>query len=170
MLVDYCGMTMPLIHPVTGEVTVVQIFVACLGASNYTFAEATESQTLANWLGSHQRALEFFGGVPEEIIPDNLKSGVTDPCRYEPGINRSYQGFAEHYHVAVVPARPKAPRDKSKVEKAVQEVERQILARLRHQQFHRLSDLNEAIRPLLNQLNNRTCMPMACHVVSYSSR
>ena len=156
MLVDYCGMTMSLTHLVTGEITQAQIFVACLGASNYTFAEATERQTLANWLGSHQRALEFFGGVPEEIIPDNLKSGVTDPCRYEPGINRSYQGFAEHYHVAVVPARPKAPRDKSKVEKAVQEVERQILARLRDQQFHRLSDLNDAMRPLLDQLNNRT--------------
>lgn len=156
LLVDYCGMTVPVTHPVTGEVTLAQIFVACLGASNYTFAEATESQTLANWLGSHQRALEFFGGVPEQIIPDNLKSGVTDPCRYEPGVNRSYQDFAEHYQVAIIPTRPKAPRDKSKVEKAVQEVERQILARLRHHSFSRISDLNDAIRPLLKRLNERT--------------
>ena len=156
MFVDYCGVTVPVTHPVTGEVTIAQIFVACLGASNYTFAEATSSQTLPNWLGSHQRALEFFGGVPASIVPDNLKSGVTDPCRYEPGINRSYQDFAEHYQVAVIPARPKAPRDKSKVEKAVQEVERQILAPLRHQSFGSVGDLNAAMRPLLKHLNDRT--------------
>ena len=156
LFVDYCGVTVPVTHPVTGEVTTAQIFVACLGASNYTFAEATVSQTLPNWLGSHQRALEFFGGVPALIVPDNLKSGVTDPCRYEPGINRSYQDFAEHYQVAVIPARPKAPRDKSKVEKAVQEVERQILAPLRHQSFGSVGDLNASIRPLLKHLNDRT--------------
>lgn len=119
LFVDYCGVTVPVTHPVTGEVTAAQIFVACLGASNYTFAEATPSQALPHWIGSHQRALQFFGGVPGCIVPDNLKSGVSDPCRYEPGINRSYQDFATHYQVAIIPARPKAPRDKAKVEKAV---------------------------------------------------
>ena len=156
LFVDYCGLTVPVTHPMTGGVTAAQIFVACLGASNYTFAEATESQALSHWIGSHQRALHFFGGVPEGIVPDNLKSGVTDPCRYEPGVNRSYQDFAAHYQVAVIPARPKAPRDKAKVEKAVQEVERQILAPLRHQHFSSFRDLNEAMRPLLKRLNERT--------------
>lgn len=156
LFVDYCGLTVPVTHPETGVVTAAQIFVACLGASNYTFAEATESQTLANWIGSHQRALSFLGGVPACIIPDNLKSGVTDACHYEPGVNRSYQDFATHYGVAVLPARPIRPRDKAKVEKAVQEVERQILARLRHQSFQSFSSLNDAIRPLLKQLNERT--------------
>lgn len=121
-----------------------------------TTPEATASQTLPDWIGSHQRALSFFGGVPACIIPDNLKSGVSDACHYEPGVNRSYQDFACHYGVAVLAARPIRPRDKAKVEKAVQEVERQILARLRHQSFQTLSELNAAIEPLLKQLNERT--------------
>jgi transposase len=149
-------MTVPVIHPDTGEVTAAQIFVACLGASNYTYAEATPSQALPHWLGSHQRALNFLGGVPACIVPDNLKSGITDACRYEPGINRSYQDFAAHYQVAVIPARPKAPKDKAKVEKAVQEVERQILAPLRHQHFSSFSELKAAIAVLLKRLNERT--------------
>ncbi|MBE9080103.1 IS21 family transposase [Romeria aff. gracilis LEGE 07310] len=128
-----------------------------------TYAEATASQALPYWIGAHQRALAFFGGVPKCIVPDNLKSGVSDPCRYEPGVNRSYQDFAAHYGVAVIPARPRTPRDKAKVEKAVQEVERQILAPLRHQSFSRLSDLNAAIRPLLQRLNER---PMATYGLS----
>ncbi|NET39823.1 MAG: IS21 family transposase [Cyanothece sp. SIO1E1] len=156
LFVDYCGLTIPVTHPVTGEVSAAQIFVACLGASNYTFAEATPSQALPYWIGSHQRSLSFFGGVPACIVPDNLKSGVTTACRYEPGLNRSYQDFAAHYGVAVMPARPRRPRDKSKVEKAVQEVERQILAPLRHQSFSHFRRLNEAIRPLLKRLNERT--------------
>lgn len=156
MFVDYCGLTLLVTHPNTGVVTEAQIFVACLGASNYTFAEATESQALSYWIGSHQRALHFFGGVPEGIVPDNLKSGITEACRYEPGVNRSYQDFAAHYQVAVIPARPQAPRDKAKVEKAVQEVERQILAPLRHQHFSSFSELNEAMRPLLKRHNERT--------------
>ncbi|MEM6353539.1 MAG: IS21 family transposase [Cyanobacteria bacterium P01_D01_bin.14] len=155
VFVDYCGLTVAVTDAATGEVMDAQIFVACLGASNYTYAEATGSQTLPNWIGSHQRALAFFGGVPKCIVPDNLKSGITDPCRYEPGVNRSYQDFAEHYQVAIVPARPSAPRDKSKVEKAVQEVERQILAPLRHRQFSSVGELNEAMRPLLSKLNER---------------
>lgn len=126
-----------------------------MGASNYTFAEATPAQTLEHWIGSHQRALAFFGGVPKVIGPDNLKSGVNSPCRYEPGLNGSYQDFAEHYGVAVIPARPKKPRDKAKVEKAVQEVERQVLAPLRHEHFMGFAQLNDAIRERLAVLNTR---------------
>lgn len=155
LFVDYCGLTMPLSDGETGAVSSAQIFVACLGASNYTFAEATLSQELPHWIGSHQRALAFFGGVPECIVPDNLKSGVTHPCRYEPGINPSYQEFAEHYRVAIVPARPYKPRDKAKVEKAVQEVERQVLAPLRHERFSGLQDLNAAIDERVKHLNER---------------
>ena len=155
MSVDYCGMTVMVYDPITQEAVKAQIFVAVLSASNYTFAEATPSQALPYWLGSHQRALEFFGGVPQIIVPDNLKSGVTDPCRYEPGINRSYQDFAEHYQLAVIPARPKKPKDKPKVEKAVQEVERQVLAPLRNERFVSFTQLNRAITERLKQLNRR---------------
>jgi transposase len=162
VFVDYCGQTMNVHDPVTGESQEVQIFVACLGASNYTFAEATATQTLPHWIGSHERALAFFGGVPKAIIPDNLKSGVTAPCRYEPGVNQSYQAFAEHYQVAILPARAKKPRDKSKVEKAVQEVERQILAPLRHVRFTSFSELNTAIRERLEHLNQRVMKSYGC--------
>lgn len=155
LFVDYCGLTVPVVDLATGAVTLAQIFVACLGASNYTYAEATPTQELMHWLGAHQRALSWFGGVPECIVPDNLKAGVTDPCRYEPGINRSYQEFAEHYGLAILPARPKKPRDKAKVEKAVQEVERQILAPFRHEQFTSFTALNAAITQGLQRLNGR---------------
>lgn len=155
LFVDYCGLTVSVVHPETGAVTSAQVFVGCLGASNYTYAEATPSQELHHWIGSHQRMLAFFGGVPSCIVPDNLKSGVTDPCRYEPGINRTYQEFAAHYGVAVIPARPKKPKDKAKVEKAVQEVERQILAPLRDERFTSFSDLNQAIAQRLATLNGR---------------
>jgi transposase len=156
LFVDYCGLTLPVTNPLSGETVAGQIFVACLGASNYTFAEATPAQSLPHWIGSHQRALAFFGGTPLCIVPDNLKSGVTDPCRYEPGVNRSYQDFAEHYGVAVVPARPKEPRDKAKVENAVLQVERQVLAPLRHETFTSFTALNAAIRVQLERLNQRT--------------
>lgn len=155
MSVDYCGMTLPVYDPITQQEVKAQIFVAVLSASNYTFAEATPSQALPYWLGSHQRALDFFGGVPKMIVPDNLKSGVTDPCRYEPGINHSYQDFAKHYQLAVIPARPKRPKDKPKVEKAVQEVERQILAPLRNERFVSFTQLNQAMTKRLKQLNHR---------------
>ena len=127
-----------------------------LNTSNYTFAEATPTQAIPHWLGSHQRALAFFGGVPEIIVPDNLKSGINAACRYEPELNRSYQEFAEHYGVAIIPTRVRKPRDKAKVEKAVQEVERQIIAPLRHEQFHSFRTLNEAIAIKLKRLNERT--------------
>jgi transposase len=155
LFVDYCGPTVEVFHPDTDTVTKAQIFVACFGASNYTYTEATPSQELPHWIGAHQRALQFFGGVPECIVPDNLKSGVTDPCRYEPGINRSYEEFARHFNLVILPARPNKPKDKAKVEKAVQEVERQILAPLRHERFTSFTDLNAAIGLRLQLLNER---------------
>lgn len=155
LFVDYCGLTVPVTHPDTGEVVQAQIFVACLGASNYTYAEATPTQELPHWLGSHGRAFAFFGGVPRAVVPDNLKSGVTDPCRYEPSLNRAYQELAQHYEVAVIPARPKKPKDKAKVEKAVQEVERQLLAPLRHERFTSFAELNRTLAVRLCALNQR---------------
>lgn len=153
--IDYCGPTVPIINPQTGEIRTAQVFVAVLGASNYTYAEATWSQVLQDWLMSHVRAFEFFGGVPEMIIPDNLRSGVSKACRYDPDLNPSYQQLAAHYQVAVLPARPYKPKDKAKAEVGVQIVERWILARLRHHTFFTLADLNQCIRALLDDLNSR---------------
>ena len=153
--IDYCGPTVPIINPQTGEIRTAQVFVAVLGASNYTYAEATWSQVLQDWLMSHVRTFEFFGGVPEMIIPDNLRSGVNKACRYDPDLNPSYQQLAAHYQVAVLPARPYKPKDKSKAEVGVQIVERWILARLRHHTFFTLADLNQCIRALLDDLNSR---------------
>jgi len=155
LFVDYCGPTMPVINPDTGEVRQAQVFVAVLGASNYTFACAGWSQNQADWLKAHVQAFEFFGGVPEVVVPDNLKSGVKKTHRYEPDINPAYQQLASHYGVAVVPARPYKPKDKAKAEVAVQIVERWIMARLRHQTFFTLASLNQAIRFLLEELNRR---------------
>lgn len=155
LFLDYCGQTVPVIDQSTGEVHNCQIFVAVLGASNYTYAEATYTQGLPDWIGSHVRALRFFGGVPEILTPDNLLSGVTKPCRYEPGINRTYQELAVHYGVAVIPARVRKPKDKSKVEAGVLLVQRWILAALRNRTFFSLRELNAAIRELLERLNNR---------------
>lgn len=115
LFVDYAGQTISVTDRLTGLVRQAQIFVAVLGASNYTYTEATWTQALPDWLGSHVRALAFFDGVPAAIVPDNLKSGVTAPCRYEPQLNPSYQGFAERYGVAILPARVRKPRDKAKV-------------------------------------------------------
>lgn len=155
LFVDYCGHTLPIVNPQTGEISEAQIFVAVLGASSYTFAEATLSQSLPDWLGSHGRAFAFFGGVTELVIPDNLKSAVSKPCRYEPDLNPSYAELAEHYGTAVIPARVRKPKDKAKAEVGVQIVERWILARLRKQTFFSLADANAAIRGLLTDLNNR---------------
>ncbi len=155
LFVDYAGQTLPIVNPHTGEIAEAQIFVAVLGASSYTFAEATLSQNLPDWLGSHRRAFEFFGGVPELVIPDNLKSGVSKPCRYEPDLNPSYQELAEHYGTAVIPARVRKPKDKAKAEVGVQIVERWILARLRKLTFFSLADANATIRVLLTDLNSR---------------
>lgn len=155
LFVDYAGDTIAIHDPTTGEVYQAAIFVAVLGASSYTFVEATSTQSLANWIGSHLRAFEFFGGVPEIVVPDNLKSGVSRACRYEPDINRTYEEMASHYGVAVIPARRMKPRDKAKVEAGVLVVERWILAALRKRKFFSLAEVNHAIEELLSRLNDR---------------
>ena len=155
LFIDYCGPTVPVVNPDTGEIRKAQIFVAVLGASNYTFACASWTQKQEDWLSAHVQALEFFGGVPELLVPDNLKSAVRKTHRYDPDINPSYAQLAAHYQTAIVPARPYKPKDKAKAEVAVQIVERWILARLRHQTFFTLAALNLAIGELLEDLNQR---------------
>jgi transposase len=155
VFVDYAGQTVPVMDPATGNTRQAQVFVGVLGASNYTYAEASWTQTLPDWIGSHVRAFEYFGGAPEIIVPDNLRSGVSKACRYEPDVNPTYQDMAQHYNVAVLPARVLKPRDKAKVEAGVLVVERWILARLRNRSFFSLTQLNTAIQELLVQLNQR---------------
>ncbi len=155
LFVDYAGQTAAVVDPGTGEIREAQIFVAVLGASNYTYAEATWTQGLPDWIGSHQRAFQYMGGIPEIVVPDNLRSGVSKAHRYEPDINPTYQEMATHYGVAVIPARVRKPKDKSKAEIGVQVVERWILAALRHRTFFSLAELNRAIRELLERLNAR---------------
>jgi len=155
LFIDYCGPTLNIVGPTTGHIRTAQIFVAVLGASNYTYAEATWSQKLEDWVMSHARCFEFLGGVPELLIPDNLKSGVTKACRYEPDLNPTYQQMAAHYNTVIVPARPYKPKDKAKAEVAVQIVERWIMARLRHEIFFSLGQANERIKELLIDLNQR---------------
>lgn len=155
MFVDYAGPTMEVVNPDTGEYRSAQIFVAVLGASSYTFACAHWSQKLADWLDAHVQALNYFGGIPEIIVPDNLLSAVSKTNRYEPKINASYLQLAEHYQTAIIPARPRKPQDKSKAEIGVQIVERWIMARLRHQSFFTLASLNQAIRLLVDELNDK---------------
>jgi transposase len=155
LFVDYAGQTVPVIDPLTGEIRYAQIFVAVLGASNYTYAEAAHSQNLPSWIGAHIRAFEYFQGVPSIVVPDNLRSAVTRSCRYEPEINPTYHAMAVHYGVAILPARARAPKDKSKAEVGVLIVERWILARLRNRTFFSLAELNAAILGLLRRLNDR---------------
>jgi len=155
LFIDYAGQTVPIIDAETGEVWQAQIFVAVLGASSYTYAEAQAAQSMPHWIGGHVRALAFLGGVPEVLVPDNLKTGVKSPHLYEPDLNPTYQEFAHHYGVAVVPARTRKPKDKAKVEVGVQVVERWILARLRDRTFFSLAEVNQAIDELLQELNQR---------------
>ena len=155
LFVDWAGQTMPLQDPKTGAITQVQIFIACLGASSYTYAEARLSQQLPDWIGAHVHAFEFFGGVPEIVVPDNLKAGIKSPCRYEPAVNPTYQDLATHYGIAVIPARPDHPRDKAKAESAVGFAERFILAALRNRTFFSFAEINYAIREKLVALNSR---------------
>ncbi len=147
--VDFAGMTV-----VVGD-RKAQIYVAALGASNYTFATAVWDQGLRNWLQCNTEMLEFFGGVPQLIVPDNLKSGVTKACRYDPDVNPMYEQWSAHYDVHIVPTRPRKPTDKGKVENAVLQVERNVLAPLRDCRFQTLTELNKAIRPLLEGLNDK---------------
>jgi transposase len=155
LFVDYAGQTMPVVDWDTGEIREAQIFVAVLGASNYTYAEATWTQGLPDWIGSHRRAFSFLGGVPELVVPDNLRAGVSKAHRYEPDTNPTYQDMAAHYGVAVLPTRVRRPRDKAKVEAGVLLVERWILAALRRRTFFSLAELNAAIAGLLEKLNAR---------------
>jgi transposase len=153
--VDYSGKKPRLVDRHTGEVREVELFVGVLGASHYVYAEATETQKVGDWVHSHVRMLDFFGGVPRALVPDQLRSGVRSPDRYEPLAQRSYAEMARHYQTAIVPARPGKPRDKAKVESAVLLVQRWILARLRNETFFSLRDLNARIAELLEELNER---------------
>ena len=153
--IDFSGKKPRLVDRQTGEETPVELFVAALGASSYTYAEATLTQQLPDWIAAHRRMVEYFGGSSEIWVPDQLKSGVKRPCRYEPEVNRSYQDLAAHYGAVVIPARTYAARDKAKVESAVLVAQRWILARLRNRTFFELHELNAAIRELLEELNGR---------------
>ena len=155
LFVDYCGQTVPVTDRKTGEIRQAQVFVAVLGASNYTYAEATWTQTLPEWVTSHVHAFAFYGGVPALVVCDNLKAGVTSAHRYEPEANRTFEDLAEHYGCAVLPTRVRRPKDKAKAEKGVQDVERRILAPLRHRTFFSLPELNEAIEWRLIQYNEQ---------------
>lgn len=155
--VDYSGKKVPIYNKsnLNQILFEAEIFVGVLGASNYTYLEASENQKLINWIGSHVRMFEYFGGVTEITVPDNLKSGVTKADYFEPGINKTYHDFAKHYDTAIIPARPRKPKDKSKVENAVQNVQRRVLAVLRNQKFFSIAELNLALRELMEVLNNR---------------
>jgi len=155
LYVDYAGDTIPITDPETGEVSEAQVFVAVLGASSYTYAEAQSSQAMPNWIGGQVRAFAYLGGLPQILVPDNLGQGVKKASRYEPDLNPTYQEMAEYYGLAVIPARVRRPRDKAKVEVGVQVVERWIMARVRNRTFFSLAELNRAIPKLLLDLNNR---------------
>jgi transposase len=155
MFVDWAGATIPVYDRHTGGVWQACLFVAALGASSYTWAEATRDQQMEAWLKAHVHAFEHFRGIPEVAVPDNCKTGVSKAHRYDPDLNPTYYNFAQHSGFAIVPARPRKPRDKAKVESAVQVAQRWIVAALRHRKFFSLEDLNVAIRELLGKLNHR---------------
>lgn len=161
VFVDYAGMTLPVVDLETGEVRTPQIFVGALGASHLLYVEATGTQALPDWIGAHVRMLEYFGGVPALLVPDNLKSAVGQPCYYEPTVHPTYQDLATHYGTAVLPTRVRHPRDKAKVETAVQIIEREILAPLRHQVFHSLAALNQALAVGRERVNDRPFQKLA---------
>lgn len=154
--VDYAGVTVTLVNPETGETRQAPVFVATFPASDYVYAEVQPSQELCHWISGHVRAFEFFGGLPKILRPDNPKTGVKSPHYYEPDLNPTYQEMAEYYQVAVLPARVRKPRDKGNVENGVQNVERWVLAPLRHQTFFSETEANRALHPQLEALNNRT--------------
>jgi transposase len=154
LFIDYSD-GLSIVDRVTGELVLTQLFLAVWGASNYTYAEAALSQTLPDWIGAHRRGFEYFGCVPRVLVPDNLKSGVARACKYEPELNPTYSDMAEHYGCAVLPARPRKPRDKAKAEAGVLIAKRWILAVLRHRTFYSLADLDVAIRQCLERLNTR---------------
>lgn len=155
LFIDFCGSTVPVVNPDTGEIRRVTIFVVVMGASNYTYVEACEGQDMMSWLNANSRCLTFLGGVPKLLIPDNLKSAVKWVDRYEPVINDSYQTLAEYYGTIIIPARPYKPKDKPKAENGVLIVERWLLARIRNETFYTLRSLNTHLRELLTDMNNR---------------
>jgi transposase len=157
LCVDDAGQSLPVVNRHNGEVHEAVIFVAVLGASSSTYAEATWTQSLPDWIGSHVRTCAALGGVPEIVVPDNLKAAVTRAHRYEPVLNRTSTDLAQHYGFAVIPARAAKPRDKAKGEVGVHVVERWMLARLRHHTFCALAEVNAALAPLLTTLNARPC-------------
>ncbi|MEO9229780.1 MAG: IS21 family transposase [Devosia sp.] len=154
VFVDYSGKKVSIVDPASGEIREAEIFVAVLGASSFTYAEASWTQTLPDWIGAHVRMFRFFGGVPRLIVPDNLKSGVNRACFYGPEINRSYAMMASHYGVGVLPARPRRPKDKAKVENAVRFAQSCILGRLRRQTFFSLAEANVAIAGAVQRIND----------------
>jgi transposase len=156
LFVDYSGMKAKLVDPLTGEVTEVELFVAVLGASNYTYAEATRTQQVSDFVASVARALTFIGGVPCAIVPDQLKSAVIKACRYDPAVQRTTAELGRHYNTTILPARPKSPRDKAKVEVGVQVAERWLLARIRNETFASLAELNRRLSELTEIINTRT--------------
>jgi transposase len=155
MFCDFSGKRPCIVDRLTGEVINVELFVSVLGASNYTYVEAVRTQRVTDWIACHLHAFEYIGGVTAVVVPDQLKSGVTRACRYEPGLQRTYEDMARHYNTAVIPARPRKPKDKAKVEVGVQIAQRWILARLRDELFFSLADLNTRIWELLEDLNDR---------------
>jgi len=155
LFVDYCGQTIPIVDAATGEIHDAPVFVAVMGASNFTYAEATWSQSLPDWIGVHVRTFAFLGGVPMAVVPDNLRSAVTRACRYEPEINTTFAEMGAHYGTAIIPTRVRRPKDKAKAEVGVQIVQRFILAGLRNRTFFSLAEANAAIRERLDKLNNR---------------
>ena len=155
LFVDFSGKRPSIVDRRTGELVAVELFVGVLGASGYTYAEATATQKLHDWLGAHERMLEYFGGSAAIWVPDQLKDAITQSCRYEPGVNRTYQELASHYGAVVIPARPRKPRDKAKVEAMVLLAQRWVLARLRKRSFFDLVELNAAIREPVDELNER---------------
>lgn len=160
VFVDFAGKKPSVTDARTGEVRAVELFVGALGASSYVFSEAVERQDLTNWIGVNVRMVEAFGGSPQVFVPDNLKSAVTGPCRYEAEVNRTYREMARHYGAVVIPARAYKPRDKAKVEQSVLLAERWILAALRNRTFFSLAELNEAIREKTAELNGRVMKRM----------
>jgi transposase len=153
--IDYSGKKVPIVDPLTGEVRMAEIFVAVLGASNLTYAEATWTQTLPDWIGAHVRMFRFYGAAPRLLVPDNLKSGINKASFYDPEVNRSYGAMAAHYGVGVLPARPKRPRDKAAVEAGVKFAQFYILGRLRNVTFFSLAECNMAIAAALERMNGR---------------
>ncbi|CZF85499.1 Integrase core domain protein [Grimontia marina] len=155
LFIDYCGPWLQVVNPDTGEVREAEVSMETLGASNYTYVEAFPSQGKSYWLEAHANAFEHFGGVPQLLVPDNLRRAVSKANRYEPRLNDIYQKLANHYQTAVMPRRPYKPKDKTRTENALFLVERWIMMRLRHQTFHPFKELNLAIPELMNELNQR---------------